>query len=141
MTLTLSITFLVLFILATIYSKKTYKIRQNHTFKRLLYLSSLANIMVYCIWIIGCLLVLMEILLISDVYNITSFPWSLFEVLLIALVIVLLLTSGRIQWSTYHDKDNDKQRLRPILKALFIQMMLVSFTSILLAIKFFIHGS
>jgi len=141
MTLTLSITFLVLFILATIYSKNTCKIRQNHIFKRLFYLSSLANIMVYCIWFIGCLLVLMEILLISDVYNITSFPWSLFEVLLIALVIVLLLTSGRIQRSTYHDKDNDKQRLRPIFKALFIQMMLVSFTSILLAIKFFIHGS
>ena len=139
MTLSLSLTFLVVFILAIIYSKTTYKITQQHYIKWLSHHSSLTNIMVYCIWIIGCLLMLMEILLMSGVYNVSSFPWVLFEVPLIGAVIVLLLTLGGIKRQMTHDSDERKKQRRVIVKTLFLQMICVSFTSVLFAINLLVQ--
>jgi len=135
MTLTLIFTFLVLFILAIIYSKTTDKVSQVNYIKWLSHLSSLTNLTVYCIWIIGCLLMLMEVLLMSGVYNVSSFPWSFFEALLIGTAIVLLFTSGHIKKEMTHDSNDREKNLRVIIKALFIQMICVSATSILFAIK------
>jgi hypothetical protein len=140
MILTLTTTVLVLFILAIIYSKTTYKVSQKNYTKCLSHLSVLTNIAVYCIWIIGCLLMLMEILLISDVYNVSSFPWALFEAPLIVTVISLLFTSGLIKRQMTHVNDKRKKYLRVIVKALFLQMICLSFTSILLVIKLLMHG-
>jgi uncharacterized membrane protein len=78
---------------------------------------------------------LMEVLLMSDAYNVSSFPWSLFEALLIGTVIVLLFTSGYIKKEMTHDSNERKKHLRVIVKALLIQMICVSATSILFAIK------
>ena len=147
MILTLTTTVLVLFILAIIYSKTSYKVSKKNYIKCLSNFSSLANIMVYCIWIIGCLLMLMEVLLMSDVYSVSSFPWVLFEVPLIGAVTVLLFTSGLIKKRMTNDNDNDndnderKKQLRVIIKALFIQMICVSLTSILFVIKLLVQGT
>jgi len=141
MTLTLTFTFLVLFILAIIYSKTSYKVSKKNYIKCLSNFSSLANIMVYCIWIIGCLLMLMEVLLMSDVYSVSSFPWVLFEVPLIGSVTVLLFTSGLIKKRMTNDNDERKKQLRVIIKALFIQMICVSLTSILFVIKLLVQGT
>jgi len=141
MTLTLTFTFLVLFILAIIYSKTSYKVSKKNYIKCLSNFSSLANIMVYCIWIIGCLLMLMEVLLMSDVYSVSSFPWVLFEVPLIGAVTVLLFTSGLIKKRMTNDNDERKKQLRVIIKALFIQMICVSLTSILFVIKLLVQGT
>jgi len=140
MILTLTTTVLVLFILAIIYSKTTYEVSQKNYIKCLSHLLFLTNIAVYCIWIIGCLLMLMEILLISDVYNVSSFPWALFEAPLIVTVISLLFTSGLIKRQMTHVNDKRKKYLRVIVKALFLQMICISFTSILLVIKLLMHG-
>ena len=138
MTVTLSITFLVLFILAAIYCKTTNKVQREKYMMRLSHLSSLTNITVYCIWIAGFLLMVMEVLLICDVYNVTSFPWFWFEASLIVVVIILLFTLGLIKKNISNDKGNVKKHFRIIVKALFLQMIFVSLTSILFAIKLFL---
>ncbi len=139
MTLTLTFTFLVLFILAIIYSKTSYKVSQKNYIKCLSHFSSLANIMVYCIWIIGCLLMLMEILLMSGVYNVNSFPWVMFKAPLIGAVIVLLFTAGFIKRQVTHENEERKKQRRVIVKTLFLQMICVSFTSILFAINLLVQ--
>jgi hypothetical protein len=141
MTLTLIFIFSALFILAIIHCKTGYKIPYNNYIKWPLHLSSLANITVYCIWIIGCLLMLMEILFLCDVYNGTTFPWFVFEVALITSIIVLLFTLILIKNRIHHNKDKVIQHLRVIFKALFLQMMCVSFTSIVFVIKFYIKNN
>jgi hypothetical protein len=145
MTLTLTLTFLAVLIFAVIYSKSTDKTSQQHYIKWLSHASSLTNITVYCIWIIGCLLMIMQILLMSGVYNVSLFPWVVFEAPLIGAVIVLLLTLGGIKRQMTHDNDNDndnderKKQRRVIVKTLFLQMICVSFTSVLFAINLLVQ--
>jgi hypothetical protein len=141
MTLTLIFIFSALFILVIIHFKTGYKIPHKNYIKWPLHLSSLANITVYCIWIIGCLLMLMEILFLCDVYNGTTFPWFVFEVALITSIIVLLFTLILIKNRLHHDKDRVIQHLRVIFKALFLQMICVSFTSIMFVIKLYLQNS
>jgi len=139
MTLTLAFTFLVLFISAIIYSKTAYKCLHKSYIKWLSHLSFLAHLTVYCIWIIGCLLMLMEVLLMSDVYNVSSFPWVLFEAPLMGTVIVLLFTAGFIKRQMTHDNNERMKQRRVIVKTLFLQMICVSFTSILFAINLLVQ--
>jgi len=141
MTLTLTFIFSALFILAIIHCKTGYKIPHKIYIKWPTHLSSLANITVYCIWIIGCLLMLFEVLLISDVYNVTSFPWLLFEVPLITSITVLLFTLILIKNRIHHDKEKVLKHIRVIVKVLFLQMMCVSFTSIVFVIKFYLQNN
>jgi len=141
MTLTLIFIFLALFILAIIHCKTGHKIPYKNSIKWPPHLSSLANITIYCIWTIGCLLMLFEVLLICDVYNVTSFPWLLFEVPLITSITVLLFTLRLIKNRILHDKENVLKHLRVIVKVLFLQMMCVSFTSIVFVIKLYIKNN
>jgi len=141
MTFTLTFIFLALFILAIIHCKTGYKIPNKNSIKWPPHLSSLAKITIYCIWTIGCLLMLFETLLISDVYNVTSFPWLLFEVPLITSMTVLLFTLRLIKNRIRHDKEKVLRHLRVIVKVLFLQMMCVSFTSIVFVIKFYLHNN
>jgi hypothetical protein len=141
MTFTLIFIFSALFILAIIHCKTGNKTAYKNYIKWPLHLSSLANITVYCIWIIGCLLMLMEIIFLCDVYNSTTFPWFVFEVALITSIIVLLFTLILIKHRIRHEKNKVLKHLGVIFKALFLQMMCVSFTSIVFAIKFYIKNN
>jgi len=141
MTFTLTFIFLTLFILAIIHWKTAYKIPYKNYIKWPPHLSSLANITVYLIWTIGCLLMLMEVLLICDVYTISSFPWTLFELPLITSVTVLLFISTGIKNRILHDKEKVLKHLRVIVKVLFLQMICVSFTSIVFVIKFYLQNN
>ncbi|MFT5295452.1 MAG: hypothetical protein ACI9YH_001466 [Colwellia sp.] len=141
MTLSFTFIFLALFILVIIHCKTGYKIPNKNSIKWPPHLSSLAKITIYCVWIIGCLLILMEVLLICDVYHVTSFPWLVFEVSLITSIIVLLFTLILIKNRLHHDKDRVIQHLRIIFKALFLQMICVSFTSIMFVIKLYLQNS
>jgi len=141
MTLILTFIFLALFILAIIHCKTGHKIPHKNSIKWPPHLSALAKITIYCIWIIGCFLMLIEVLLILDLYNVTSFPWLLFEVPLIASITVLLFTLRLIKNRIRHDKNKVLKHLRVIFKALFLQMMCVSFTSIVFVIKFYLHNN
>ena len=75
----------------------------------------------------------------SDVYNVSSFPWVLFEAPLMATVIVLLFIAGIIKRQMTHDNDERKKQRRVIVNVLFLQMILVSVTSILFAIKLLVQ--
>jgi len=141
MTFTLTFIFLTLFILAIIHWKTAYKIPYKNYIKWPPHLSSLANITVYLIWTIGCLLMLMEVLLICDVYTISSFPWTLFELPLITSVTLLLFISMGIKNRILHDKEKVLKHLRVIVKVLFLQVTCVSFTSIVFVIKFYFQNN
>jgi hypothetical protein len=141
MTLSFTFIFLALFILVIIHCKTGYKIPNKNSIKWPPHLSSLAKITIYCVWIIGCLLMLMEALLICDVYNVTSFPWLLFEVPLITSITVLLFTLRLIKKRIRHDKEEVLRHLRVIVKVLFLQISCVSFTSIVFVIKFLMQNS
>lgn len=139
--LILLFTTIALLIITFTYMALPFKLFLNRKCSKLRITTHLMRLSIYSIWLVCIVIVLAELLIITNIYVFSNFPWLIFEVILIVLMMALVFSSSVILTNKTITKKSKQQFMKRMMRALIKQMVVIVISTILFIIILTLGGN